>query len=342
MAINYRSEAFYNPNDAVQVGRSAADKFVKQFQDSFAQGQQQNQALAQMSLQNRLNQQNLRESRDYEEKQKNLEHQSEINKLRQTQANKVLGDYLTGKIDATIIDTNTNTEIRPQPHEVYNYALDSFSGNTPKIQMQIKPKSINNINKPIFTVDENGEVVKIGEVPKGAQVMPKPYTIEQKIDKEVESAQRKESKIRESKLVELNKKINFFEQKINEIPGGNGVSGVATGLMQKAGAISGLNTKAKAYQASVDGLKTQIARGLGEVGNLSKTEQDNAVELLPNITDTLDVRNQKIQNFRDFVANSLNKTGTNIINKKTGGVLHQDKHGNKAVVYPDGSYEEVK
>ena len=44
-------------------------------------------------------------------------------------------------------------------------------------------------------------------------------------------------------------------------------------------------------------------------------------------------------------ADNIKQTQQDILNQqspKPGGVLHQDKNRNKAWVYPDGSYDEVK
>lgn len=111
--------------------------------------------------------------------------------------------------------------------------------------------------------------------------------------------------VRAEKLSEMYKVIDFFEKKINEIPGGKGLAGRVKGLEVKAGAFLQTNPKAAAYISSLEGLRSQIARGLGEVGNLAEHEQEYAINLLPQITDNLETRQARLQNFKDYIATKL-------------------------------------
>lgn len=118
---------------------------------------------------------------------------------------------------------------------------------------------------------------------------------------EVSGAVEKDAALRLQKLKELSKVVDFFEQKINEVPGAEGLQGRVVGGANILQAMAQTNPKIAAYQSSLEGMKALIARGLGDVGNLSEVEQRNAVKLLPNITDNLETRKQKIQNFRDLM-----------------------------------------
>jgi hypothetical protein len=117
----------------------------------------------------------------------------------------------------------------------------------------------------------------------------------------IETAVNKESAIRQRKLDELVKGISFFEQKINEIPVGSGLHGRIMGLIKLGEAKLQTDPKAAAYVTSVSGMRAQIARGLGDVGNLSEYEQQVAIDLLPKLTDNEETRQQKMLNFRDYV-----------------------------------------
>lgn len=142
----------------------------------------------------------------------------------------------------------------------------------------------------------------------------------QKQQLEIEKATKQEQNIRLNKLNEMNKVIDFFENKINEIPVGSGLGGRLQGAMIGLEGKAGLNPKATAYQANLEGLRSQIARGLGEVGNLAENEQKYAMSLLPNITDNMEVRQQKIQNFRDYIKVKLDGNITNQNISKNGNI----------------------
>lgn len=120
----------------------------------------------------------------------------------------------------------------------------------------------------------------------------------------------KDAAVRANKLKELSKVVDFFESKISEVPVERGLEGRVQGLGQKfLGALQAnplnpedtLPSKIAAYESNLEGMKALIARGLGDVGNLSDVEQRNAVKLLPNITDNAETRAQKIENFRTLM-----------------------------------------
>lgn len=110
--------------------------------------------------------------------------------------------------------------------------------------------------------------------------------------------------VRQTKLSGLNDAINFFDKKIGEIPVGSGLPGRLQGLGLEAQAATQMGkygASAAAYKADLEGMRSQIARGLGEVGNLAENEQKYAVRLLPNLTDNAETRIKKMQNFREYV-----------------------------------------
>ena len=123
-------------------------------------------------------------------------------------------------------------------------------------------------------------------------------------EEQSQAAAKKDEAIRMKKLTGLKDAVDYFEKKINEIPVGSGFGGRLEGVKLSAEAalqVGEMGSKAAAYQSSVEGMRSQIARGLGEVGNLSETEQKAAINLLPKLTDNNETRAQKMQNFRDYI-----------------------------------------
>lgn len=120
----------------------------------------------------------------------------------------------------------------------------------------------------------------------------------------------KDKATRDAKLQGLTGALDFFERKINEIPGGAGIGGRFSGLQTLLGAKLQTDPKAAAYLADVEGLRSQIVRGLGDVGNLSEYEQKYASSLLPKITDNIETRKQKLANFREYINSRISTSGS--------------------------------
>lgn len=58
----------------------------------------------------------------------------------------------------------------------------------------------------------------------------------------------------------------------------------------------------KAYANFVSGIRAQLARAMGDVGNLSEFEQKAVLDLIPTLGDDPRTANLKIQNIREFIA----------------------------------------
>lgn len=158
-----------------------------------------------------------------------------------------------------------------------------------------------------------GEESTSNIIPKGTVVRNKITPIDYLIGKEAalsdvkatsaaKTSTARDKAVRIQKLSELGKAVDFFETKINEIPSGEGLMGRAKGVGVAIEAFLQTDPQAAAYQSSLNGMRSQIARGLGEVGNLSEYEQKVAIGLLPKLTDNTETRNAKLKNFRDYIS----------------------------------------
>lgn len=111
-----------------------------------------------------------------------------------------------------------------------------------------------------------------------------------------------DAKQRAIKLGELGKTIDSFAYQLNEIPAGKGAIGRLTGLASNISAAAQTDPKVAGYYAFSKGMRPQLARGLGDVGNLSEVEQKAAEHLLPLPSDNEETRVQKFKNFLDFLS----------------------------------------
>jgi hypothetical protein len=78
-----------------------------------------------------------------------------------------------------------------------------------------------------------------------------------------------------------------------------GVSALGARLQTTPGQVAD-----SSYISFINGIRAQLARSMGDVGNLSETEQKAAMNLVPTITDTKEVGLKKIQMIRDLVSKS--------------------------------------
>lgn len=183
-----------------------------------------------------------------------------------------------------------------------------------KMEMQRQIAQAKQNPTPVYGVSPStNSISRIGSVPSGAKVVNIPLSPEQKA-KEVMI---KDATVRGNKLNELNKVIDFFESKINEIPSGKGIGGRIKGVGLTMEGMLQTNPDVAAYQANLEGLRSQIARGLGEVGNLAETEQKYAAKLLPSVSDNTETRAKKMANFRKYIETKLGDKSSSISNKTT-------------------------
>lgn len=259
------------------------------------------------------------------------------------------GDGLTGRntygnyMDAYSKAEETSAKIayeRQKQQEVT--AQQAFENQlaVSKFALDQKKAEMFSTGQPVFTIGEEG-LVPVGSVPKGSKVIPPAsmLTGQQKADIQVNTAAKKDTAVRDKKLGGLMQAVDYFDKKINEIPVGTGVTGRLQGVGKQVEGWLQTDPKAAAYMASLQGMRSQIARGLGEVGNLSEYEQKYAVKLLPNLSDNAETRKQKLINFRDYINQKLGSTTkSSTVYTKTG----TNSKGQRVGMKEDGTIEVIK
>ena len=163
---------------------------------------------------------------------------------------------------------------------------------------------------PIMTFGADGTPQVVGYAPKGAKVVPpaQMMTPEAKAELSVETGAKaqaaKEQQVNLSKVKRLYPIIDTVEKewmKTQPIPSSQG--GRAKGLLKAAGGFTQTNPDISSYQTFVKGMRAQLARAMGDVGNLSEPEQKAAMELVPKVGDTLEVGQEKLNKIRAFISN---------------------------------------
>jgi hypothetical protein len=123
------------------------------------------------------------------------------------------------------------------------------------------------------------------------------------------TAVKTEQQKKQIRVQELLKVVDLIEGKFDELNPGKGVGGRIQGLTTKQlQSFSQSNPKIAAYHSFIRGIRPILSRGLGDVGNLSETEQQAAMELLPNDKDNYQTGVEKLKNFRDLLNLKINTT----------------------------------
>ena len=131
---------------------------------------------------------------------------------------------------------------------------------------------------------------------------------------QAKQASQKEVETNLGKVRRLRPIIDTIEKRYLETEPGSGVGGRAAGI--KSLVVSGLQANEQqqidaSYRSFVKGIRAQLARALGDVGNLSVPEQKAAMDLVPSLMDNKETGLRKIKNLREFITNleagSVNK-----------------------------------
>ena len=123
---------------------------------------------------------------------------------------------------------------------------------------------------------------------------------------QAEMASAKESQIRLEKLRDAVPILKTFEARLMELPGPSTPQERITqapGIFLKS--VTQADPKLAAFEKFRTGMRSQVARMLGEVGNLAKDEQINAINLMPDIYDTFETKSQKLNNFYSYVVERI-------------------------------------
>ena len=105
-----------------------------------------------------------------------------------------------------------------------------------------------------------------------------------------------------AKFRQANATLGQLERELKAIPAFEGPEAIVQGLRMKAEAALGTNDPVRTYEAQTVMKAIQLIRAAGEVGNLSRTEQDAAAALLPKVTDPKGTRELKIKNIKSMLA----------------------------------------
>ena len=117
-------------------------------------------------------------------------------------------------------------------------------------------------------------------------------------------ATEKERQVNVGKVGRLSNMANIIEQKWAETKPGKGFKGRISGLLSVPASIAQATNQQQidsSYRSFVRGMRAQLARAMGEVGNLSEPEQAAAMELVPGLGDNYETGTKKIKIIRDFV-----------------------------------------
>ncbi len=128
--------------------------------------------------------------------------------------------------------------------------------------------------------------------------------IELKARAQAATSTEKSRQLNVSKISRLTNIIDTIEKKFKETKTPGGLGGVVRRPFEIAAKGLQLTENQRvdtAYRDFVAGIRAQLARAMGDVGNLSETEQKAAMALVPTLWDDPDTAQKKITNLRDFV-----------------------------------------
>lgn len=152
----------------------------------------------------------------------------------------------------------------------------------------------------VFTIDANGGLIPVGNVPKGSKVVPPTsmQTPDQKIDMEAKGQAAKEQQLNLNKIKRLYPIIDTIEAEWLKTKPGSRAEGIGKAMVSPLQ----VDKDVSSYQTFVNGMRAQLARAMGDVGNLSEPEQKAAMELVPKISDSKEVGQEKLKKIRVFIS----------------------------------------
>lgn len=151
------------------------------------------------------------------------------------------------------------------------------------------------------TLGKDGVSLTIGQTP-GA-----------KSNQEVKTQIAKDAMGRVQKLQELIPVLDQFEGYMDAIPVTTGVEGRVQGLGKLASSPFQNDPFVATALTQINALRPQIARGFGDVGNLSQSEQQTAKQFVKQVSDSADTRALKglggLTFIKNKVSNAVSKAG---------------------------------
>ncbi len=213
---------------------------------------------------------------------------------------------------------------------------------------------INNTQTPVFLVDPTtGELKQAGSTPKGAKVIQ-----EKSIDTEVSKKELMSQAQALPKLEQALQSVTQLEDLFYKgaTPDTGAMAARITGPFDVIKARSGFNPNLNSYLNNRKAFAGLIAKGgFGEAGILTNQDIERVVSALPSASSTkeeakIGFQEVKIllQSARDrFEKRKQEYSGRSGMKQpsrnvgKSGGQVMVDANGNRAMVYSDGSYEEM-
>lgn len=98
--------------------------------------------------------------------------------------------------------------------------------------------------------------------------------------------------------------LSQIEQQLSTVGLGGGPLGKAQGTFKSVMGRLGLNDNAAAYEDFRKGIATQLAKALGESGNLSDQDIKRAIQMIPGLNDTAGQAQLKLQQLRQVIEDS--------------------------------------
>lgn len=150
------------------------------------------------------------------------------------------------------------------------------------------------------------EMVNSFDLTKKVMGKTEPETPYQKAQRQVMTAQLKDLSLAAKKINGLTPLIDQVETKIQDFgkisPGIRGKAEGAIGWVRGVLQTKGEGSKINAYKAYKQGVRAQLVKAMGDVGNFSESEQKAAINLIPNYGDSNETKTNKIQQLRDLIS----------------------------------------
>ena len=148
---------------------------------------------------------------------------------------------------------------------------------------------------------ETSQLEKLGTVPKSSKIVFPAQTPEEQANRMAIQKTATDTASTMNKLKTVADTMAVIEQWTNTLPGGTGLGGRVKGAVAGVEGFLQTNPVVAGYQATKDGLAVQLSRGLGEVGTMTDQDILRVKKFIPDITDNIETRQQKIQNLKDMV-----------------------------------------